>query len=94
MTAGTKVITKQDAGRGMDAQFRILGEGLPVVLPYLNPERIMTADVGVLRVVLQTYYPLCTSFGEPFRSAIEARGERYSCQRDDDALCVCVCVEH
>ena len=85
MTAGTKVITKQDAGRGMDAQFRILGEGLPVVLPYLDPERIMTADVGVLKVVLQTYYPLCTSFGEPFRSAIEARGKRY---RDDAALCV------
>ena len=73
MTAGTKAITKQDARR----QFRILGKGLPVVLPNLDPERIMTPSVGVLRVVLQTYYSLCASFGEPFRSAIEARGERY-----------------
>jgi multisite-specific tRNA:(cytosine-C5)-methyltransferase len=79
MTAGTKVITKQDAGRGMDAQFRVLGEGLPVVLPYLDSGTIMTADVRVLRVVLQTYYPLCASFEEPFRSAIEARGERRAC---------------
>ncbi|KAH0834903.1 S-adenosyl-L-methionine-dependent methyltransferase [Lanmaoa asiatica] len=74
MTSGTKVVTKQDAGRGMDAHFRILGEGLPVVLPYINPVSIMTADVATLRVLLRTYYPLCTSFQEPFRSAIEARG--------------------
>ena len=77
MTAGTKVTTKQDAGRGMDPQFRILGKGLPVVLPNLDPEGIMTASVGVLKVVLETYCPLCASFGKPFRPAIEARGERY-----------------
>lgn len=76
MTSGTKVITKQEAGRGMDAHFRILGEGLPVVLPYIDPTMIMTADFATLRALLQTYYPLCASFQEPFRSAIEARGER------------------
>ncbi|KAG8216542.1 S-adenosyl-L-methionine-dependent methyltransferase [Butyriboletus roseoflavus] len=74
MTSGTKVITKQEAGRGMDANFRILGEGLPVVLPYIDPATIMTADFATLRVLLQTYYPLCVSFREPFKSAIEARG--------------------
>ncbi|KAN0086028.1 S-adenosyl-L-methionine-dependent methyltransferase [Tylopilus felleus] len=77
MTAGTKVITKQDAaaGRGFsDAHFRILGEGLPVVLPYVDPGTIVTADGAALRTLLQTYYPLCTSFQEPFRSVIEARG--------------------
>ncbi|KAF8434864.1 S-adenosyl-L-methionine-dependent methyltransferase [Boletus edulis BED1] len=74
MTAGTKVITKQEAGRGMDAHFRILGEGLPVVLPYIDPATIMMADLKALKVLLQTYYPLCISFQEPFRSAIEARG--------------------
>ena len=47
------------------------GQSLPVVLPNLEPERIMTASVGVLRVVLQAYYSLCASFGEPFRSAID-----------------------
>ncbi|KAF8551427.1 S-adenosyl-L-methionine-dependent methyltransferase [Imleria badia] len=74
MTSGTKVITKQDAGRGMDAHFRVLGEGLPVVLPYIDPATIMTGDFAALRVLLQTYYPLCASLQEPFRSAIEARG--------------------
>ncbi|KIK97617.1 hypothetical protein PAXRUDRAFT_824777 [Paxillus rubicundulus Ve08.2h10] len=73
MTSGTKVITKQEAGRGMDAHFRILGEGLPVILPYVNSEAIMTADFPVLKILLQTYYPLCASFPEPFKSAIEAR---------------------
>ncbi|KAH7924716.1 S-adenosyl-L-methionine-dependent methyltransferase [Leucogyrophana mollusca] len=73
MTCGTKVVTKQEAGKGMDAQFRILGEGLPVVLPYANPEKIMTAEVTTLKILLETYYPLCAGFAEPFRSAIEAR---------------------
>ncbi|KAF9226412.1 S-adenosyl-L-methionine-dependent methyltransferase [Gyrodon lividus] len=73
MTSGTKVITKQEAGRGMDTHFRILGEGLPVVLPYVNPEAIMVAGFATLKTLLQTYYPLCASFPEPFKSAIEAR---------------------
>ncbi|KAG1723946.1 hypothetical protein EDB19DRAFT_2043644 [Suillus lakei] len=33
MTSRTKVITKQEAGRGLEAQFRVLDEGLPFVLP-------------------------------------------------------------
>lgn len=74
MASGTKVITKQEAARGMDAQFRVLGEGLPVVLPYITSDVIMCADFGTLKALLQNYYPLCTSFGEPFRSEIEARG--------------------
>ncbi|KAI6037626.1 S-adenosyl-L-methionine-dependent methyltransferase [Pisolithus marmoratus] len=73
MASGTKVITKQEAARGMDAQYRVLGEGLPVVLPYIKPEAIMYADLGVLKALLQNYYPLCASFGEPFRSEMEAR---------------------
>ena len=82
MTSGTKVVTKQEAGRGMDAHFRILGEGLPVVLPYIDPATIMMADMATLRVLLHTYYPLCTSFQEPFKSAMVARGTRFEiCRR-------------
>ncbi|KIO09579.1 hypothetical protein M404DRAFT_14128 [Pisolithus tinctorius Marx 270] len=73
MASGTKVITKQEAARGMDAQYRVLGEGLPVVLPYIKPEMIMHANFGALKALLQNYYPLCASFGEPFRSEIEAK---------------------
>ncbi|KAG6331309.1 hypothetical protein ID866_7782 [Astraeus odoratus] len=60
MASGTKVITKQEAARGMDTQYRVLGEGLPVVLPYIDPEMIMQADLGTLKTLLQTYYPLCS----------------------------------
>ena len=63
ITAGTMVISRQETGWGMDAQFRILGEGLPVVLPCLEPGATMTAEVGVLRVVSQTCYPSCAFFG-------------------------------
>ncbi|KAI6121941.1 S-adenosyl-L-methionine-dependent methyltransferase [Pisolithus sp. B1] len=74
MASGTKVVTKQEAARGMDAQYRVLGEGLPVVLPYIKSEVIMSADFGALKALLQNYYPLCASFGDPFRSEIEAKG--------------------
>jgi multisite-specific tRNA:(cytosine-C5)-methyltransferase len=62
-------------GRGMDASFRVLGEGLPVVLPYIRPETITDCDIGILKTLLSVYYPLCGTFPEPFKSAIEARGE-------------------
>lgn len=73
MTSGTKVITKQEAGRGLEAQFRVLGEGLPVVLPYIDPSVILDAEFATLKTLLITYYPLCTSFSEPFQTVIESR---------------------
>jgi len=73
MTSGTKVITKQEAGRGLEAQFRVLGEGLPVVLPYIDPSVILDTEFATLKTLLITYYPLCASFSDPFRSIIENR---------------------
>ncbi|KDQ22272.1 hypothetical protein PLEOSDRAFT_1059847 [Pleurotus ostreatus PC15] len=72
-TAGTKVLAKQEAGRDGDAQFRVLGEGLPVVLPYIDPSTIMESGVGTLRILLKAYHPTCASFEEPFRSQIESK---------------------
>jgi multisite-specific tRNA:(cytosine-C5)-methyltransferase len=77
VAAGTKVFAKQEAGKGPDAQFRILGEGLPVILPYIDPSSIITADIATLRVLVESYYPLCSKFDEPFREVIEARGVCY-----------------
>ena len=82
MTSGTKVITKQEAGRGLEAQFRVLGEGLPVVLPYIDPSVILDTEFATLRTLLMTYYPLCTSFSEPFRSAIESRSMAFAMNID------------
>ena len=72
-SCGTKVFAKQEAGRGTDAQFRILGDALPVVLSYIDQSTIMTADIPALKTFIEAYYPLCTTFLEPFRSAIEKR---------------------
>ncbi|KAF9459139.1 cytosine-5--methyltransferase [Collybia nuda] len=71
--AGTKVFSKQEGGKASEAQFRVLGEGLPVVLPYVDPSTIITADLSTLKVLVQSYYPLCSSFHEPFKSVVEGR---------------------
>lgn len=75
--AGTKVFSKQEAGKGAEAQFRVLGEGLPVILPYVDPAAILTGDMESLKTLIESYYPLCTTFNEPFRGTAEAGG-RYS----------------
>ncbi|KAG5637196.1 hypothetical protein H0H81_005409 [Sphagnurus paluster] len=76
--AGTKVFAKQDSGKsgaaaGAEPQFRVLGEGLPVVLPFVDPTTIITADLPTLKVLVQNYYPLVSSFPEPFKTV---SGER------------------
>jgi multisite-specific tRNA:(cytosine-C5)-methyltransferase len=77
MAAGTKVFTKQDAGKGTEPQFRVLGEGLPVILTYIDPSTIITADLSSLKTLVQSYYPLCSSFTEPFKAIAEARGKAW-----------------
>ncbi|KAJ7749258.1 cytosine-5--methyltransferase [Mycena maculata] len=72
-SAGVKVFTKQEAGRGAEAQFRVLGEALPLILPYMDEGTIVEGDLGVLRVLVQGVYPLCTVFPEPFRGLMEGR---------------------
>ncbi|KAG6830768.1 hypothetical protein H0H87_007167 [Tephrocybe sp. NHM501043] len=76
--AGTKVFSKQEGGKasasaGAEPQFRVLGEGLPVILPFVAPETIITADLASLKVLVGSYYPLVNSFVEPFKSIAEAR---------------------
>ncbi|KAG6917778.1 hypothetical protein DXG01_001183 [Tephrocybe rancida] len=76
--AGTKVFSKQEGGKasasaGAEPQFRVLGEGLPVILPFVDPETIITADLPTLKVLVQSYYPLVNSFVEPFKSIADAR---------------------
>lgn len=71
--AGTKVMAKQEAGRGNEAQFRILGEGLPIILPFVDESTIITSDLPPLRTLLTTYYPLISSFEAPFREIMQER---------------------
>ncbi|KAF8880014.1 S-adenosyl-L-methionine-dependent methyltransferase [Infundibulicybe gibba] len=70
--AGTKVCSKQDAGKGTEPQFRVLGEGLPVILPYIDPATIILGDMTTLKTLIESYYPLCSTFIAPFRDIVEA----------------------
>ena len=78
MTAGTKVFGKQEGTEAKragasDTHFRVLAEGLPVVLPYVGQKAVVLADFAALRILLEAYYPLTSGFADPFRSMIEAK---------------------
>lgn len=70
--AGTKIFAKQEGGKG--GQFRILGEGLPVVLPYIDPKAIIDSNIQTLRILLESQYPLCTRFDQEFQDTIARKG--------------------
>ncbi|PFH50485.1 hypothetical protein AMATHDRAFT_144951 [Amanita thiersii Skay4041] len=70
-SAGTKVMAKQEGGKGTDAQFRVLGEGLPVILPFIHASTIITIDLTSLRTLIESYYPLVSTFDEPYRKQFE-----------------------
>ncbi|KAI0768186.1 cytosine-5--methyltransferase [Trametes elegans] len=77
MTAGTKVFGKQEGTEakreGTETHFRVLAEGLPVVLPFVGPKAIVHADFAALKILMEAYYPLTSGFADPFRSTIEAK---------------------
>ncbi|KAH9990974.1 S-adenosyl-L-methionine-dependent methyltransferase [Russula compacta] len=87
MTAGTKIFTRQEGGFGRGSggreleegaaekvpRFRLLSEGLPVVLPYIKPEIIIDADIPALRQLLETYHPLLSAFAEAFQCDVGGR---------------------
>lgn len=87
MTAGTKIFMRQEGGFGHResgasredgatekvSRFRLLSEGLPVVLPYIDPETILDTDIPTLRRLLEAYYPLLTTFGEAFQRDVGSR---------------------
>ncbi|KAH9055614.1 S-adenosyl-L-methionine-dependent methyltransferase [Lactarius vividus] len=81
ISAGTKIFMRQEGGfgRGSEAvqdgaekvpRFRLLSEGLSVVLPYVKPESIVDTDVPTLRRLLEAYYPLLSAFDDAFRREV------------------------
>lgn len=54
-------------------QFRVLNEGLSAALPYIDQSTFLEGDSAVLSILLKDYYPLCGSFPELFKTAVEAR---------------------
>ncbi|KAH9000795.1 S-adenosyl-L-methionine-dependent methyltransferase [Lactarius hatsudake] len=79
ISAGTKIFMRQEGGFGRNSEaeraekaprFRLLSEGLSVVLPYVKPESIVDADVPTLRRLLEAYYPLLSAFDDTFRRSV------------------------
>jgi multisite-specific tRNA:(cytosine-C5)-methyltransferase len=77
LTAGTKLFSKQGSESSPEGQqFRILSEGVRVALPFIDPTQIVgSGNLAALKTLLQAYYPLCSSFSDPFRSDVEGRGK-------------------
>jgi len=87
MTAGTKIFTRQDGGFGRGGggdgdgedgdekipRFRLLSEGIPVVLPYIKPETILDTSIPVLHRLLESLYPLLSAFDEAFQRDVGSR---------------------
>src|SRR6266545_3350936 len=71
-SAGTKVFAKQEGGKSGEAQYRFLGESLPVILPYIESKAVIEGDMACLRILLESNYPLCERFPDTFRAKIEA----------------------
>ncbi|KAF9652423.1 S-adenosyl-L-methionine-dependent methyltransferase [Thelephora ganbajun] len=72
VTAGTKIFGRQE-GKSAGSSFRVLGDGIPVVMPYIADEHIVTADIEMLRVLMEGYYPLLTAFNQEFRRTLEIK---------------------
>ena len=72
VTVGTKIFGRQE-GKSAGSSFRVLGDGIPVVMPYIADEHIVTADVEVLRVLMEGYYPLLSAFNQEFRKTLETK---------------------
>lgn len=82
VSAGTKIFTRQDAGASASddetsprQQFRILQAALSVILPFIPESTIYPGRLRDLRLLLEDYYPLLTSFEEPFHSILASKGE-------------------
>ncbi|KAL5521818.1 NCL1 [Sanghuangporus sanghuang] len=52
-------------------EFRVLHEGLLALLQYIDQESVLVGGVKELRAMLEAYYPLCSTFEEPFRTRIK-----------------------
>lgn len=72
VTAGTKIFGRQE-GKTAGSSFRVLGDGIPVVMPYVPDEHIVTADIEVLRILMEGYYPLLSAFNQEFRDVLEPK---------------------
>lgn len=64
LSAGIKIFTRQDSRTNPAdtyCKWRIPSDGLSTMLPYLDPNAMLHADVDDLRMLLEEQYPLVSS---------------------------------
>ncbi|KAB5589463.1 hypothetical protein CTheo_7091 [Ceratobasidium theobromae] len=75
INAGVRVFSRQEGGpkaenQGRASRFRFLMEGTPAVLPHVDESRIIVADLDTLRLLIRSYFPVCSEFSDPMREKL------------------------
>jgi len=73
INCGVKIFTRQDSAASGGNTYRFVDDGIESVLPYVQPESILTAGIKELKLMLESYYPLADAFDEGFKEQIRQR---------------------
>ncbi len=58
-----------------ELQLRVLSDGMLTVLDYADKSTFIEGDAHALRLLLEAYFPLSSSFSDPFKPAVDSRGK-------------------
>jgi multisite-specific tRNA:(cytosine-C5)-methyltransferase len=72
INCGVKVFIRHGSVEDAIPNFRFAEDGVDVLLNDVDQAKLVTGGIKELRKLLETYYPLCDSFSEPFSSTIKA----------------------
>lgn len=72
VNCGVKVFIRHGSVEDVIPNFRFAEEGVEAVLRDVVEEKIVQGGLGELKILMESYYPLCETFEEPFRGVIKA----------------------
>lgn len=79
VNCGVKLFMKQPEGGEADAfSFRFVDSGIAVVKAYIGEDRMLRGSLKDLKKLLESYYPLCDGFDQPFKDVINSKSELYN----------------
>ncbi|KZS97039.1 S-adenosyl-L-methionine-dependent methyltransferase [Sistotremastrum niveocremeum HHB9708] len=71
VSAGAKILARQEGSILTKGQFRILDDGMDAILPYIDPSSIIAGTISDLRVLMEQYNPQFSAFEGSSRTVIE-----------------------
>ncbi|KZT34790.1 S-adenosyl-L-methionine-dependent methyltransferase, partial [Sistotremastrum suecicum HHB10207 ss-3] len=74
VSAGAKILARQEGSILTKGQFRILDDGMDAILPYIDPSSIIAGTISDLRVLMEQYNPQFSAFEGSSRTVIEDCG--------------------